>query len=108
MIRALAWVYVGIGTIGLTALSVTADGTRLFAAGGALTMRTLPTNAALWQIASARDNVVAASPDGRSVASGALVSSGFHPTTIEALAFAPSGRTVLSGGIAGELVLWSI
>jgi hypothetical protein len=41
-------------------------------------------------------------------ASGGLVSSGFHPTTIEAIMFSPSGRSVLSGGVAGELVLWTI
>lgn len=116
----------------ITALSVTSDGTRVFAAGGVVTMRTLPTNAAVWQFASARDHIAAASADGRSVArgvgeqvdnhgpyegtaieiydgaSGALVSSGFHPTTIEAIVYDPSGRSVLSGGVAGELVLWSI
>jgi WD40 repeat protein len=116
----------------ITALSVTSDGARVFVAGGVLSMRTFPTNAAVWHIASARDHVAAASPDGRWVArgvgeqvdnhgpyegiaieiydgaSGALVSSGFHPTTIEAIVFSPSGRSVLSGGVAGELVWWTI
>lgn len=95
-------------------------------------MRTWSTNTAVWQIASARDNVAAASCDGRYVArgvgeqednhgpyvgtaieiydgaTGKLVSIGDHPTTIEAVAFAPDGHGVLSGGVAGELVLWTI
>lgn len=83
----------------------------MFAGGGVLSVRALPTNAAVWRIANARDSIAAASPEGRYVARGAAEREGnrgpYVGTGIEAIAFAQSGRAT-PGGIAGEPVLWTI